>query len=167
MKFIKDEENTYPLRLIIKLRIRNSGTINRVYNTGIQLPNYKAFNFNSHTIDEMYYEDGEAFIHQQRLEQIITSYRKNIDLLKNNSIKYDLFKLRLDGHKSIGTAKDYIINHPSVVKGGRADKYKRYEYSFNKWKECFKVDANFTDINSKSSLTTLTRTTLGEQLHSI
>ena len=150
MKFSLDLKNAYPLKLKIKLRIRNVGTLSKVYNTGIRLPHYKAFNFTSNTINEMYYEKNEASKDQERLIQIITNYINNIDDLKNNLITYDLFKLRLDGHLSIGSARDYIISHPSVVKGGRTDKYKRYEYSFNKWKECFKVDADFTDINSKN-----------------
>ena len=150
MKFALDLKNAYPLKLKIKLRIRNVGTLSKVYNTGIRLPHYKAFNFTSNTINEMYYEKNEASKDQERLIQIITNYINNIDDLKNNLINYDLFKLRLDGHLSIGSARDYIISHPSVVKGGRTDKYKRYEYSFNKWKECFKVDADFTDINSKN-----------------
>ena len=151
MKFSVDLKKSNALKLHLNTRIRNTSAINKVFNTQIYLPHPKAFSTSTLTIDLSFYNDhSQGLLDQKKLDQVVTGYRSNIDELKSGSINFTLFKLRLDGHIDSGSAKDYIINHPSVVKGGRADKYKRYEYSFNKWKECFKVDANFTDINSKN-----------------
>ena len=151
MKFSVDLKKSNALKLHLNTRIRNTSAINKVFNTQIYLPHPKAFSTSTLTIDLSFYNDhSQGLLDQKKLDQIVTGYRSNIDELKSGKINFTLFKLRLDGHIDSGSAKDYIINHPSVVKGGRADKYKRYEYSFNKWKECFKVDANFTDINSKN-----------------
>lgn len=151
MKFSVDLKKSNALKLHLNTRIRNTSAINKVFNTQIYLPHPKAFSTSTLTIDLSFYNDhSQGLLDQKKLDQVITGYRSNIDELKSGIINFTLFKLRLDGHIESGSAKDYIINHPSVVKGGRADKYKRYEYSFNKWKECFKVDANFTDINSKN-----------------
>ena len=151
MKFVIDLNDRNSLKLNLNIRIRNKSRINKYYDLGIYLPDPKAFNIITHTIDLNLYDNiSQGIIDRKKLDEIVNRYRSHIDDLKAGEINYPLFKLKLDGHIAQGIAKDYIIHHPSVVKGGRTDKYKKYEYAFTKWKECFKVDANFTDFNSKN-----------------
>ena len=151
MKFVIDLNDRNSLKLNLNIRIRNKSRINKFYDLGIYLPDPKAFNIITHTIDLNLYDNiSQGIIDRKKLDEIVNRYRSHIDDLKAGEINYPLFKLKLDGHIAQGIAKDYIIHHPSVVKGGRTDKYKKYEYAFTKWKECFKVDANFTDFNSKN-----------------
>ena len=151
MKFVIDLNDRNSLKLNLNIRIRNKSRINKFYDLGIYLPDPKAFNIITQTIDLNLYDNiSQGIIDRKKLDEIVNRYRSHIDDLKAGEINYPLFKLKLDGHIAQGIAKDYIIHHPSVVKGGRTDKYKKYEYAFTKWKECFKVDANFTDFNSKN-----------------
>ena len=151
MKFVIDLNDRNSLKLNLNIRIRNKSRINKIYDLGIYLPDPKAFNIITQTIDLNLYDNiSQGIIDRKKLDEIVNRYRSHIDNLKAGEINYPLFKLKLDGHIAQGIAKDYIIHHPSVVKGGRTDKYKKYEYAFTKWKECFKVDANFTDFNSKN-----------------
>ena len=151
MKFVIDLNDRNSLKLNLNIRIRNKSRINKFYDLGIYLPDPKAFNIITHTIDLNLYDNiSQGIIDRKKLDEIVNRYRSHIEELKSGEINYPLFKLKLDGHIAQGIAKDYIIHHPSVVKGGRTDKYKKYEYAFTKWKECFKVDANFTDFNSKN-----------------
>ena len=151
MKFLIESNDLNCLKLNINIRIRNKSRINKFYDLGIYLPDPKAFNSISHTLDLSFYNDiSKGLIDKKKLDEIVIRYRSHIDELKSGEIDYRLFKLKLDGHIALGSAKDYVIHHPSVVKGGRTDKYKKYAYAFTKWKECFKVDANFKDFNSKN-----------------
>ena len=82
MKFVIESNDRNSLKLNLNIRIRNKSRINKFYDLGIDLPDPKAFNSISHTLDLSFYDDiSKGLIDKKKLDEVVIRYRSHICLL--------------------------------------------------------------------------------------
>lgn len=135
------------LKIKIHTRIRNKGRVNKVFDTGIDLPNEDAFMFGANRLKKTAYKMRDLYEeHDVKLNHILDNYTEHFDSFRDGNIDYDTFQKLLHGGERKGNARTFIENHPYMHQGKRSDNWKRYKYMFNKWEECFEKKADFEDF---------------------